>query len=45
MKQKNPIAQALGRLAAGKPKNFSKAERDRRRKLMEQLNEKRKVKK
>jgi len=31
VKKKNPIAVALGRLALGKPKTLSKAERVRRR--------------
>lgn len=38
---KNKAAQALGRLAKGVPKNYSKAERERRRKHMEALNKKR----
>lgn len=40
----NPHASALGKLAKGKPKNYSKAERERRRKLMERINRKRKSK-
>lgn len=35
---KNPIAVALGKLAKGKPKNFTKAELRRRKVRMEQLN-------
>lgn len=34
----NKSAQALGRLAKGKPKNYSREERERRRKLMEKIN-------
>lgn len=37
----NPYAQALGRLAAGKPKNYSKAERERRRKRLAEARKKR----
>ncbi len=38
MTTKNKAAQELGRLAAGVPKNFTKAERQRRRELMNQIN-------
>jgi hypothetical protein len=37
----NQAASELGRLARGIPKNFSKAERERRRKQMTELNRKR----
>jgi len=40
---KNPNAVALGRLARGHSKNFSPAERMRRRALMVKLNERRKA--
>lgn len=39
---KNPAAVALGKLAKGKPKNFSADDLERRRKLMNKLNRKRK---
>jgi hypothetical protein len=38
---KNPAAQSLAALAKGKPKRFSKAELQRRRKRMQALNAKR----
>ncbi len=41
---KNPAAVALGRLAAGRPKNFSQAERARRRHQMQQINARRRRK-
>lgn len=41
---KNPAAVALGKLAAGKPKNFSPAEIERRRKLAATLWKRRKPK-
>ncbi len=37
----NKAAQALGRLAKGVPKNFSRAERARRKTLMEAINARR----
>ena len=37
----NKAAQALGRLAKGVPKNYSAAEIERRRKLMEGINARR----
>ncbi len=39
---KNPAASALGKLAAGKPKNYSPDELERRRKLMNKINDLRK---
>lgn len=41
---KNPAAVALGKMAKGVPKNFSRAERARRKKLMEAMNKKRREK-
>lgn len=41
MKRKDPRAVALGKLAADKPKNYSKAERKRRSKLMKEINSRR----
>jgi hypothetical protein len=38
---KNPAAVALGKMAKGVPKNFSRAERARRRQLMAAINQKR----
>jgi hypothetical protein len=38
---KNKHASALGRLARGKPKNFSAAERKRRRQRMREINARR----
>lgn len=43
VKPKNPAAVALGKLAAGKPKRFSRAERERRRQRMIAMNEQRKA--
>ena len=40
----NKEAQALGRLAKGKPKNYTKAERKRRADRMRLINAKRKAK-
>jgi hypothetical protein len=40
VKKKNPHAAALGRLARGKPKNFSKAELQRRRIRMKAMRQK-----
>lgn len=42
---KNQSAQALGRLAAGKPKRFSAEEIERRTKLLERVNKLRRKKK
>ncbi len=42
---KNKAAVELGRMARGKPKNFSAAERGRRRALMHRINAARKRKK
>ena len=44
MSMKNPAAVALGKMAKGVPKNFSAAERNRRRKLIEAINKKRRSK-
>jgi hypothetical protein len=41
---KNPAAQSLAALAKGKPKRFSKAERERRRQQMKAINNRRKQK-
>ncbi len=41
MKSKNPMAVALGRLAAGKPKHYSAAELARRRARMREFNRQR----
>jgi RNase H-fold protein (predicted Holliday junction resolvase) len=41
---KNPAAVALGRLAKGIPKNFSRAELARRKKMMEGINALRRTK-
>ena len=38
-------AQHLGRLSAGKPKNFSKAERNRRSQRMKEINARRRAEK
>lgn len=40
---KNKAAQELGRMAAGKPKNYSEAELERRRKRMKAMNAKRRT--
>lgn len=42
--KENKAAQALGRMAKGVPKNFSKAELERRKKLMDRINARRKRK-
>lgn len=42
---KNPAAVALGRMAKGKPKSYSKAERTRRKRLMDAINKRRKERK
>ena len=41
---KNPAAVALGKMAKGVPKNFSRAELARRRKMMEAINKSRREK-
>lgn len=41
---KNPAAVALGKMAKGVPKNFSRAELARRKKLMDAINKKRREK-
>ncbi len=41
---KNPAAVALGKLAAGVPKNFSQAEIERRRRMMKRINAQRRKK-
>lgn len=40
---KNPLAVALGKLAAGKPKNYSAAEKEKRRQRLALVRPKKKV--